>query len=868
MDTKYKFGKILSNVKHSIKDDFEIKDSNIKTMLINISVLFLFSLLSIFSKYFLIPALLFLSLIVIFSGNCKGLYYIVFSIPLINIFYFNGYSFNLLAIVIIEYLIVTYFTFIRDIVNKKIKPEITKSVVLAIFIALCFINLSRQNLFQTVGILSGLFIVNVVSYYSQHLDFKGLALMFAFGTLAAITIGLFRPFSSRLISFVPQYYAYGIKRFAGVSNPNFLAGTMIFSLSLLYLLKLDEKINLLFYPFYFIFFVTLIFTISKSGLINFICTTLLFLIIYLCKKFTLKKLLKVCGVVIVTLVIFFSLGFITRVYVNRFLSAIHVSEKFNNDIELVLPEKKEEQTSNGQVVMDELTTGRFSLWKNYLRKIFKNSKTAFWGYGIGAADTEDNGAGFITSSHNTFIQILYYKGIIGAISLIVFLVLCIGLKNLKKFKFKYFVPLLALALYMFCDNIFNYSLFCYLAIVIIGIKNEKEEKSDINVDIPVKEEKMMKKKINILLFNYGLGKGGTESYFVNLSKFIDKDRFNISVLIKSGKGIDQNFYDEFKKNCDEVYICGNETSTKKEEFKNLKKFFKKHKNQFDIIHINSASGKECLVGLMAKFYGRIKNIIFHSHMGGSDSKVSKFNGLYKIILNKLACRKFACSTEAAQFVFGKSNDVILLNNSVDLEKFSFNEDVRLNKRKELDIKENDFVLLNVGRFVEQKNHKYLIKIFCELQKQDKQAKLILIGNGEQEDCIKELVKENDIPNVYFLEKRKDISEIMQASDVMVMPSLHEGLPIVCVEAQATGLPIVISDNVSKESNVGGLCEYLSLKTNVDDWVKIILSYKNRKRQNVQDKIIKNGFDNKSAIKKLENYYYEIINNSKKIKENL
>lgn len=366
-------------------------------------------------------------------------------------------------------------------------------------------------------------------------------------------------------------------------------------------------------------------------------------------------------------------------------------------------------------------------------------------------------------------------------------------------------------------------------------------------------------KINILLFNYGLGKGGTESYFVNLSRYLDKDKFNVSMIVKSGKVVDQDFYDALKINCNEVFICGNNGSTKKEETKNLKKFFKEHKNQFDIIHINSATAKECAFGLMARIYGNIKNIIFHSHMGGSDIKVSKFNEIYKIILNRLASQKFACSTEAAKFVFGKSKDVILLNNSVDLEKFKFNEDVRLNKRKELGIKKDDFVLLNVGRFAEQKNHRYLIEIFAELQKKEKNVKLILVGSGEKKSELEKIIEEKKISNIIFLGNRNDVSEIMQASDVLVMPSIHEGLPIVCVEAQATGLPIVISSNVSRESNVGGLCEFIGLEESLNIWVDSILSYKGKKREDVQSKIIEKGFDNKSAIKKVEDYYFALMN---------
>ena len=151
----------------------------------------------------------------------------------------------------------------------------------------------------------------------------------------------------------------------------------------------------------------------------------------------------------------------------------------------------------------------------------------------------------------------------------------------------------------------------------------------------------------------------------------------------------------------------------------------------------------------------------------------------------------------------------------------------------------------------------MIDIFEEVYKKDSNAKLLLVGSGEKEKELKKKIKDKNIKNVEFLGKRADISEIMQASDLMVMTSIHEGLPIVCVEAQATGLPLLLSSNISQESNVGGLCEFFELEKTPKEWAEKILSYKNRKRENVHDKIKEKGFDNETAIKFLEKKYIEI-----------
>ena len=151
-----------------------------------------------------------------------------------------------------------------------------------------------------------------------------------------------------------------------------------------------------------------------------------------------------------------------------------------------------------------------------------------------------------------------------------------------------------------------------------------------------------------------------------------------------------------------------------------------------------------------------------------------------------------CSELAGRWLFGDkaydSGKVYLLNNAIDLDKFKYNESLRKEKRKELGIGEDTLVIGHIGRFVAQKNHTFLIDIFNELHKKNHNSLLLLVGQGPLKEEIENKVKElklND--SVRFLGQRNDANELYQAFDVFCLPSLYEGLPVVGVEAQATGL---------------------------------------------------------------------------------
>ena len=204
-------------------------------------------------------------------------------------------------------------------------------------------------------------------------------------------------------------------------------------------------------------------------------------------------------------------------------------------------------------------------------------------------------------------------------------------------------------------------------------------------------------------------------------------------------------------------------------------------------------------------------------------------------------------------MFGKHKFQIM-NNAIDAKKFIYNEEVRKQKRVELGV-EDKFVIGHVGRFNLQKNHEFLVKRFADFAKTNEDAVLVLIGNGELQEKIKEMAKEYGIETkVKFLGLREDIPQLLQAMDLFLFPSLFEGLPVTLVEAQAAGLPCVISDMITDEIMITDQISKVSLSGNTSLWNQEIAKYRYSKRKNTIEDIIEHGFDIEKNARWLEEFY--------------
>lgn len=214
--------------------------------------------------------------------------------------------------------------------------------------------------------------------------------------------------------------------------------------------------------------------------------------------------------------------------------------------------------------------------------------------------------------------------------------------------------------------------------------------------------------------------------------------------------------------------------------------------------------------------------------------------------------KFAPSDLAAQYTFGRdayeNREVSILPNAVDLDVFHYHELGKNVILKELDLAEDTLLVGHVGRFDIQKNHTFLLEIFKEIVKKQPKSRLLLVGKGTLEQQIRQRVQEMNLQeNVLFVGVRSDIPQILSAMDVFVFPSFYEGMPNTVIEAQATGLPCIIADTITREANITGLVQYLSLADAPETWAETALEAAKAPRKNTKQDFIDNHYDIQSTV---------------------
>ncbi len=368
------------------------------------------------------------------------------------------------------------------------------------------------------------------------------------------------------------------------------------------------------------------------------------------------------------------------------------------------------------------------------------------------------------------------------------------------------------------------------------------------------------KKIKILQFPVANSQGGITKYVLQNWKFIDKTRFQFDFATMS-KSLDFA-EDLYKDGCKIHYISCYAEQDKNKFVNEFRKILEE--GHYDIVHLHTKQWKSFLVEQIAKEVG-VKKVVIHAHSSGvdalDDTKRKEEEELHKSVLNNLteetATDFWACSSEAADFIFGDKISrakVVIMNNAIDLSKYTYNDAVRNQYRKALGISEDEFVIGNVGRFVYQKNQEFLLKVFYGISAEAKNSKfkckLLLVGSGEREEEYKKMVCDYGLESsVIFTGYRKDIPELLQAMDVFCLPSRFEGLAIGLVEAQAAGLPCVINQDVA---GIGGAVQ---LPLDVSMWkIWLINNMDKIKRTDNIKKLTDAGYSIHYQIKILEKSY--------------
>lgn len=366
--------------------------------------------------------------------------------------------------------------------------------------------------------------------------------------------------------------------------------------------------------------------------------------------------------------------------------------------------------------------------------------------------------------------------------------------------------------------------------------------------------------IRILQMIGSLNVGGSQTMIMNIYRNIDRTKMQFDFVLDHPK--ETYFAEDVKALGAKIYTMplfnGANAAEVKRDWNN---FFYMHP-EYKVLHSHVRSYASLYLPV-AKKHG-VKTII-HSHntFNGTGAVALAKNAL-QFPLRKQADILMACSTEAGRWLFGdkalSSDRYLFVPNAVDKERFSYSEEKRAAGRKALGFGD-EFVIGHVGRFSEAKNHEFLIEIFAKVMEKEPKAKLVLIGEGAlQRATAEKAVQLGVADNVIMTGNRNDVPELLAAMDVFAFPSKWEGLPVTLIEAQAAGLPCLISDTISPDVDISPLVKRLPIES-ADVWAEEIL--KKHQRQDVSDYIVRSGFDAKASAQQMFELYTRLHNQAGK-----
>ena len=364
--------------------------------------------------------------------------------------------------------------------------------------------------------------------------------------------------------------------------------------------------------------------------------------------------------------------------------------------------------------------------------------------------------------------------------------------------------------------------------------------------------------IKVLAIVHSMNRGGLESRLMDIMRSIDKSKVQIDIYSYSfAKGV---FDDEIIAMSSTIYYHKSLTVFNMLAYPYyFAKFLKQHP-EYQIIHAHQDAW--CSVFCKGAMLAGVPVRIAHSRTAATKLTLKNIvRDIIKLHVKKYATHYFAVSDVAAIWLFGRKayddGKVAIWPNAIDTSKYLYNQQIRDKKRMALGI-DDQLVLLHVGNFVEAKNHPFLIDVFHAFLKNHPQSVLLLAGGGDASFLQRKCCDWGISENVCFLGSRKDVPELLQAADVFVFPSLFEGLPGALLEAQAAGLPCVVSSNITHEAViVEGIVKSLSLSCGIERWCDAIDQMKTIKRQNTLKYFVQKGFDIKEMVKRLTDFYLNV-----------
>lgn len=361
--------------------------------------------------------------------------------------------------------------------------------------------------------------------------------------------------------------------------------------------------------------------------------------------------------------------------------------------------------------------------------------------------------------------------------------------------------------------------------------------------------------IRVLQITDNMTMGGIQSFIMNVYRHIDRTKVQFDFLLHHKFKF--AFDDEIISLGGKIYYLPARNDGFVKNKKALAAFFKEHRD-YQIVHMHESS-LSYIEPLMAAKRCGINQRIFHAHSTSIPKSLlhRMMHMWHKHSISKIATHYFACGEQALKWMYGgteaESKATIVLN-GVDLHRFLYNEQKRKTLRGNLGLSENCIVLGHVGRFNEVKNHNFLIEIMLEVSKLYPESRLILLGGGPLVGDIKAKVKMLGIEDlVLFLGIKQNVADYYQVMDVLVLPSFYEGFPVTLVEAQASGLPAILSNTISQEVAVNSNIIFLSLDISAREWANVVVEIANKRLDNV-DVLLESQFDINNTVKQLMSVY--------------
>lgn len=342
--------------------------------------------------------------------------------------------------------------------------------------------------------------------------------------------------------------------------------------------------------------------------------------------------------------------------------------------------------------------------------------------------------------------------------------------------------------------------------------------------------------------------GGAETFLMKIYRILDRNEYQMDFCINVEE---KCFYeDEILSYGGRIFRIPSKTKDVREFRKQLSQLVKKEKYQYVLRVTSNTMGFMDLM-IAKKAGAKVCCARSSNSSDGAKWKAKVAHALGRLFYNRYVDVAIAPSDLAAMYTFGKrayrAGKVSILHNAVDLAVFRYDFDARNRIRREFGISSHATVVGHIGRFMEQKNHLFLADIFASIQKETQDVALLLVGDGVlQEQFRKKAGELGILDRVIFAGVRSDIPSLLSAMDVFVFPSLYEGMPNTVIEAQATGLPCVISDTITQEAKITDLVEYRSLLESAEVWGQEALRQSRRARPDVHQEFIKAGYDIHSA----------------------